>query len=76
MNEAAAQAVKMVHPSSGSELMTVQRRPDLEQLLSTVDEKKPAGNVYFYQVQTAPQSEVEGPSTWFGCRDAFYGTGV
>ena len=46
---------------SGEEPLNIDRRRDLETLLSS-NEKKPAKNVYFYEMQRPAQTVLDGPN--------------
>jgi len=62
--EVAEQAVRKADSSSGNESLKTRRREDLEELLLTIEEKKPVGNVYFYEMQSPPRTAFEAYSVW------------
>jgi hypothetical protein len=61
-------AVLLARPSSelsaDTKLLTVTRRPDLEDLLSTLVHVRETDGLYLYQVEIPPQASFDGPWTW------------
>jgi len=50
-------AAKTINP--GNEQLQVDRRKDLEELLSGIDQKRPAAHVYFYEMQPASRTSTD-----------------
>ncbi len=62
--EAAEQAVRKAGSGSSNEPLKTRRREDLEELLLAIGEKKPVGNLYFYEMQSPPRTAFDAYSVW------------
>ena len=62
--EAAERAVRKAGSGSANEPLKTRRREDLEELLLTIEEKKPVRNVYFYEMQSPPRTPFDAYSVW------------
>ena len=62
--EAAEQAVSKADSSPSNRPLSIRRREDLEEFLLTVEEKKPARNVYFYEIQSPSRTAFGAYSVW------------
>jgi len=64
VREVAERSVEKARPGSGNERLNIRRRQDLEDLLSTLEPKKSARDVYFYEIQSPPGTVSEAPLAW------------
>ncbi len=62
--EVAEQTVRKADSGSRDDLLRTRRREDLEELLSTIEENKPARNVYFYEIHSPPRTGLDPDSVW------------
>ena len=62
--EAAELAVREPGSRSGNQPLKIYRREDLEELLLTIEEQKPVRKVYFYEIQSPPQTAFDAYSVW------------
>jgi hypothetical protein len=62
--QAAERAVRKAGSGSNSGPLKTSRREDLEEVLLTIEEKKPAREVYFYEMQSPPRTAFAGSSVW------------
>jgi hypothetical protein len=65
VREAAERTVKKARSGSTSnERLSIRRRRDLEELLLTLEAKKPVKDVYFYELVAPPGTVSEASSVW------------
>src|SRR5579862_7168959 len=64
VKQATEQAVRIAYSVSPNKGISVRRRKDLEDLLLNVEEHKPVGDVYFYEVAAAPGTTSDFDPTW------------
>jgi hypothetical protein len=65
VREAAEQTVQKARLGSTSDKpLSIRRRQDLEELLLTLEAKKPVKGVYFYELQSPPGRVSEASSVW------------
>jgi hypothetical protein len=68
VERAAELAARTIAPSN--EQLQIDRRKDLEDLLSNIEERKPAKNVYFYETRRAPRPAPDAASFWVIAKSA------
>lgn len=65
VREVAERTVKKASSGSTSnERLSIRRRQDLEELLLTLEAKKPVNDVYFYELRAPPGTVSEASSVW------------
>jgi hypothetical protein len=64
IREVAERSVEKARSGSSNERLNMRRRPDLEELLLTLEAKKPVKDVYFYEIESPPGMVSEASLVW------------